>query len=117
VSLCPQSKRRRRQKKQDKDSATIATTEKETASYTLGMVAPAQEKTLPPFRLALTDEVLGYGSAGTIVFAGQWEGRDVAVKRMLKQFWELAERETSLLITADEHENVIRYFAKVSKFI
>ncbi|KAH9989239.1 hypothetical protein F4779DRAFT_266024 [Xylariaceae sp. FL0662B] len=57
------------------------------------------------------DEQLGMGSNGTVVFAGKFHGRDVAVKRMLTQFWDIASQETQLLLESDHHPNVIRYFA------
>lgn len=50
-------------------------------------------------------EQLGTGSNGTIVFAGKWDGRDVAVKRMLVQFNEIASQETRLLRESDDHPN------------
>jgi serine/threonine-protein kinase/endoribonuclease IRE1 len=50
-------------------------------------------------------EQLGTGSNGTIVFAGRWDGRDVAVKRMLVQFNEIASQETRLLRESDDHPN------------
>ncbi|KAJ4291405.1 bifunctional endoribonuclease/protein kinase ire1 [Collariella sp. IMI 366227] len=55
---------------------------------------------------------LGTGSNGTIVYAGKWDSRDVAVKRMLVQFNEIASRETDLLRESDDHPNVIRYYAQ-----
>ncbi|KAK3490128.1 hypothetical protein B0T13DRAFT_88240 [Neurospora crassa] len=58
------------------------------------------------------EQQLGIGSNGTIVFAGKWDGRDVAVKRMLVQFNEIASQETKLLRESDDHPNVIRYFAQ-----
>ncbi|KAH9897357.1 hypothetical protein F4778DRAFT_782944 [Xylariomycetidae sp. FL2044] len=57
------------------------------------------------------DEQLGMGSNGTVVFAGKFHGRDVAVKRMLTQFWDIATQETQLLLESDHHPNVIRYYA------
>ncbi|KAJ1327405.1 serine/threonine-protein kinase/endoribonuclease IRE1 [Microdochium nivale] len=57
------------------------------------------------------DVELGMGSNGTIVFSGKFHGRDVAVKRMLTQFWEIATQETRLLLESDKHPNVIQYFA------
>ncbi|KAI3322136.1 hypothetical protein HD806DRAFT_523524 [Xylariaceae sp. AK1471] len=57
------------------------------------------------------DYQLGMGSNGTVVFAGKFHGRDVAVKRMLTQFWEIATQETQLLLESDHHQNVIRYYA------
>ncbi|KAK3346088.1 hypothetical protein B0T25DRAFT_506218 [Lasiosphaeria hispida] len=58
------------------------------------------------------EQQLGTGSNGTVVFAGKWDGRDVAVKRMLVQFNEIASQETKLLRESDDHPNVIRYFAQ-----
>ncbi|KAI0482701.1 hypothetical protein GGR56DRAFT_621241 [Xylariaceae sp. FL0804] len=57
------------------------------------------------------DEQLGMGSNGTVVFAGKFLGRSIAVKRMLTQFWDIATQETRLLIESDHHPNVIRYYA------
>ncbi|GAB6029558.1 hypothetical protein CHUAL_005303 [Chamberlinius hualienensis] len=54
--------------------------------------------------------VLGKGCDGTFVFKGKFEERDVAVKRILSDCFEFADREVSLLREADAHPNVIRYF-------
>jgi serine/threonine-protein kinase/endoribonuclease IRE1 len=56
--------------------------------------------------------VLGQGSHGTIVYKGRLENRDVAVKRLLREFTEVADKEIDLLIRSDEHSSVVRYFAK-----
>ena len=56
------------------------------------------------------DQVLGFGSGGTVVYKGKFEGRDVAVKRMLHQYYDVASQEVSLLQQSDDHGNVIRYF-------
>ncbi|XP_034389206.1 serine/threonine-protein kinase/endoribonuclease IRE1 isoform X2 [Cyclopterus lumpus] len=55
-------------------------------------------------------EVLGHGTAGTFVFRGNFDGRHVAVKRILPKCLEVAEREVQLLRESDTHPNVIRYF-------
>uniref|UniRef100_A0A3Q0SE93 Serine/threonine-protein kinase/endoribonuclease IRE1 n=1 Tax=Amphilophus citrinellus TaxID=61819 RepID=A0A3Q0SE93_AMPCI len=57
-----------------------------------------------------SSEVLGHGSAGTFVFRGKFDGRHVAVKRILPECFEVAEREVQLLRESDTHPNVIRYF-------
>ncbi|KAK9861488.1 hypothetical protein WJX84_008156 [Apatococcus fuscideae] len=62
-------------------------------------------------RMEVTSEILGYGSCGTIVFSGTLDGRQVAVKRILRQFNELAHKEISALILSDEHPNIVRSFA------
>jgi hypothetical protein len=40
----------------------------------------------------LPDEVLGYGSHGTVVYRGSLHGRPLAVKRVLSQFVKSADR-------------------------
>lgn len=60
--------------------------------------------------LSITEEVLGFGSHGTIVFKGFFENRPVAVKRMLIDFYDVASHEINLLQESDDHSNVIRYF-------
>lgn len=62
--------------------------------------------------IQVTDEVLGYGGHGTVVYKGMLDGRKVAVKRMLKAYHASADREISLLIESDGHPNVVRYFLK-----
>ena len=62
--------------------------------------------------IQITDEVLGYGGHGTVVYRGKLDGRNVAVKRMLKTYHASADREISLLIESDGHSNVVRYFLK-----
>lgn len=63
----------------------------------------------------LKKKVLGHGSNGTIVFEGELvdhNNRKIAVKRMLREFFEIAKHEVSLLIESDEHPNIVRYFAR-----
>jgi serine/threonine protein kinase len=60
----------------------------------------------------VSEQVLGYGGHGTVVYKGKLDGRFVAVKRMLKAYHASADREISLLIESDGHPNVVRYFLK-----
>ncbi|KAL0564880.1 bifunctional endoribonuclease/protein kinase ire1 [Marasmius crinis-equi] len=60
--------------------------------------------------LIVSDQILGFGSHGTVVFRGDLQGRQVAVKRLLKSFVTLASREVSILQESDDHPNVIRYY-------
>ncbi|XP_077173197.1 serine/threonine-protein kinase/endoribonuclease IRE2 isoform X3 [Paroedura picta] len=55
-------------------------------------------------------EVVGRGAGGTCVFRGHFDGRKVAVKRLLPEYTHLVEREVQLLRESDEHPNVVRYF-------
>lgn len=41
---------------------------------------------------------------------GQFEGRAVAVKRLLRECFDLVQREVQLLQESDRHPNVLRYF-------
>ncbi|KAI9375767.1 hypothetical protein BJX61DRAFT_78835 [Aspergillus egyptiacus] len=59
-----------------------------------------------------TDVVLGHGSHGTVVYRGSFDGRDVAVKRMLVEFYDIASHEVGLLQESDDHNNVIRYYCR-----
>lgn len=61
------------------------------------------------------DEQLGTGSNGTVVYAGKWQDRPVAVKRMLRDFYDIASQETRLLREVDRHQNVIQYFAQLER--
>mmetsp|Transcript_27699 Transcript_27699/g.65045 ORF Transcript_27699/g.65045 Transcript_27699/m.65045 type:complete len:1449 (-) Transcript_27699:626-4972(-) len=62
--------------------------------------------------ITVSEEVLGYGGHGTVVYKGVLDGRNVAVKRMLKAYHASADREISLLIESDGDPNVVRYFLK-----
>lgn len=64
--------------------------------------------------LIISDKILGYGSHGTVVFQGSFENRPVAVKRMLLDFYDVANHEVRLLQESDDHPNVIRYFCSQS---
>ncbi|NXJ94681.1 ERN1 endoribonuclease, partial [Corythaixoides concolor] len=55
-------------------------------------------------------DVLGHGAGGTFVFRGRFEGRNVAVKRLLPECFHLVDREVQLLRESDEHPHVVRYF-------
>ncbi|KFM12501.1 Serine/threonine-protein kinase/endoribonuclease IRE1, partial [Aptenodytes forsteri] len=55
-------------------------------------------------------DVLGHGAGGTFVFRGQFDGRNVAVKRLLPEYFHLVDREVQLLRESDEHPHVVCYF-------
>lgn len=48
---------------------------------------------------------------------GRFDGRDVAVKRILPECFSVADREVHLLRESDEHPNVIRYFCTVGSHV
>jgi serine/threonine-protein kinase/endoribonuclease IRE1 len=55
---------------------------------------------------------LGNGSSGTVVFPGQFDGREVAVKRIVRSTHSLAAKEIKHLLSSDENPHVIRYIGK-----
>lgn len=46
-----------------------------------------------------------------MVFEGELDGRPVAVKRLLRQFYDLARKEIGALVLSDEHPNIVRLAA------
>ena len=54
-------------------------------------------------------DILGMGSLGTTVYSGKFQMREVAVKRLLKNYIQLAKSEIAILMRA-EHANVVRYY-------
>jgi serine/threonine-protein kinase/endoribonuclease IRE1 len=57
-----------------------------------------------------TEKILGHGSGGTTVYEGKFGTIDVAVKRMLLAYFDLAAQEVALLQQSDHHRSIIRYF-------
>uniref|UniRef100_T1INI5 non-specific serine/threonine protein kinase n=1 Tax=Strigamia maritima TaxID=126957 RepID=T1INI5_STRMM len=55
-------------------------------------------------------DIIGKGCEGTFVYRGQFENRNIAVKRIIPECFSFADREVDLLRESDEHPNVIRYF-------
>uniref|UniRef100_A0A7S1TIK4 non-specific serine/threonine protein kinase n=1 Tax=Compsopogon caeruleus TaxID=31354 RepID=A0A7S1TIK4_9RHOD len=65
-------------------------------------------------KITVSNKVLGYGSHGTVVYEGTLEpgSRRVAVKRLLRQFYDAARKEISMLIELDEiSSHIVRYYA------
>ena len=58
------------------------------------------------------DKCLGRGSNGTAVFPGSLDGREVAVKRLIRTSNSLAAKEIKHLLSSDENAHVVRYFGK-----
>lgn len=58
------------------------------------------------------ESCLGRGSNGTAVFPGTLDGREVAVKRLIRSSNSLAAKEIKHLLSSDENPHVVRYFGK-----
>ncbi|EDQ89538.1 uncharacterized protein MONBRDRAFT_32345 [Monosiga brevicollis MX1] len=65
-----------------------------------------------PRLIEVSDIILGRGSHGTIVSKGRFQSQDIAVKRVLKQYYDAAQLEVQILRNHDRHDNVIRYLCK-----
>lgn len=61
-------------------------------------------------RLFVSNSEIGRGSNGTVVFEGVYDGRPVAVKRLLLAHHEVAFKEIQNLIASDRHPNIVRWY-------
>lgn len=61
-------------------------------------------------RLFMSDSVIDNGSNGTMILEGYFDGRDVAVKRIVKAYYEAAWKEIENLIASDQHPNIVRWY-------
>ncbi|CAM8986686.1 unnamed protein product [Rhodiola kirilowii] len=61
-------------------------------------------------RLRISTKEIGKGSNGTIVFEGMYEGRPVAVKRLVQAHQDAAFKEIQNLIASDRHPNIVRWY-------
>ncbi|XP_062189270.1 serine/threonine-protein kinase/endoribonuclease IRE1-like [Phragmites australis] len=61
-------------------------------------------------KLYVSNKEIGRGSNGTVVFEGSYDGRQVAVKRLLRSHNDIAEKETQNLIISDRDPNIVRLY-------
>lgn len=61
-------------------------------------------------KLVVTNTEIAKGSNGTIVLEGVYEGRLVAVKRLVKAHHDVAFKEVQNLIASDRHQNIVRWY-------
>lgn len=61
-------------------------------------------------RLFVSSIEIAKGSSGTVVYEGIYEGRKVAVKRLVQAHHEVAFKEIRNLIASDQHPNIIRLY-------
>lgn len=60
-------------------------------------------------RLFVSTKEIAKGSNGTIVLEGIYDGRPVAVKRLVKTHHDVAIKEIQNLIASDQHPNIVRW--------
>ncbi|CAI0421777.1 unnamed protein product [Linum tenue] len=61
-------------------------------------------------KLYVSDTEIAKGSNGTIVLEGIYEGRRVAVKRLVQAHHDVAFKEVQNLIASDRHPNIVRWY-------
>lgn len=61
-------------------------------------------------KLFVSSKEIAKGSNGTIVLEGIYEGRKVAVKRLVRAHHDVAFKEIQNLIASDQHPNIVRWY-------
>ncbi|XP_049357356.1 serine/threonine-protein kinase/endoribonuclease IRE1a [Solanum verrucosum] len=61
-------------------------------------------------KLFVSSTEIAKGSNGTVVFEGIYEGRAVAVKRLVRAHHDIAFKEIQNLIASDRHPNIVRWY-------
>lgn len=61
-------------------------------------------------KLFVSNNEIAKGSNGTIVVEGVYEGRKVAVKRLVRAHHDVAFKEIQNLIASDQHPNIVRWY-------
>ncbi|XP_076956605.1 serine/threonine-protein kinase/endoribonuclease IRE1a-like [Bidens hawaiensis] len=61
-------------------------------------------------KLFVSSKEIAKGSNGTIVLEGVYEGRKVAVKRLVRAHHDVAFKEIQNLIASDQHPNIVRWY-------
>ncbi|XP_012828622.1 PREDICTED: serine/threonine-protein kinase/endoribonuclease IRE1a [Erythranthe guttata] len=61
-------------------------------------------------KLVVSNNEIAKGSNGTMVLEGVYEGRPVAVKRLVRAYNDVAFKEIQNLIVSDRHPNIVRWF-------
>ncbi|KAL3830529.1 hypothetical protein ACJIZ3_019331 [Penstemon smallii] len=61
-------------------------------------------------KLIIYNKEIAKGSNGTIVLEGHYDGRPVAVKRLVRTHHDVAVKEIQNLIASDQHPNIVRWY-------
>lgn len=61
-------------------------------------------------KLFVSNREIAKGSNGTVVYEGVYEGRKVAVKRLVQAHHDVAFKEIQNLIASDHHPNIVRWY-------
>ncbi|KAL2906032.1 Serine/threonine-protein kinase/endoribonuclease IRE1a, partial [Bienertia sinuspersici] len=61
-------------------------------------------------KLFVSNREIAKGSNGTVIYEGIYDGRKVAVKRLVQAHHEVAFKEIQNLIASDQHQNIVRWY-------
>lgn len=61
-------------------------------------------------KLYVSNYEIAKGSNGTAVFEGTYDGRPVAVKRLVRTHHDVALKEIQNLVASDQHPNIVRFY-------
>jgi serine/threonine-protein kinase/endoribonuclease IRE1 len=61
-------------------------------------------------KLLVSNKEIAKGSNGTVVLEGIYDGRHVAVKRLVQTHHDVALKEIQNLIASDQHPNIVRWY-------
>ncbi|XP_048226917.1 serine/threonine-protein kinase/endoribonuclease IRE1b-like isoform X2 [Ricinus communis] len=61
-------------------------------------------------KLIVSNKEIAKGSNGTVVLEGIYDGRSVAVKRLVQTHHDVALKEIQNLIASDQHPNIVRWY-------
>ena len=61
-------------------------------------------------KLLVSKKEIAKGSNGTVVLEGIYDGRPVAVKRLVQTHHDVALKEIQNLIASDQHPNIVRWY-------
>ncbi|AED93301.1 inositol requiring 1-1 [Arabidopsis thaliana] len=61
-------------------------------------------------KLFVSNKEIAKGSNGTVVLEGSYEGRLVAVKRLVQSHHDVAQKEILNLMASDKHSNIVRWY-------
>ncbi|KAI1622261.1 endoplasmic reticulum to nucleus signaling IRE [Exophiala viscosa] len=109
------AKRGKRGGKKNKKAKKTMDPEAMDENVLLTSEVPTKDGLLQVGRLKINtseERCLGRGSNGTAVFPGSLDGREIAVKRLIRTSNSLAAKEIKHLLSSDENPHVIRYFGK-----
>ncbi|KAK7406943.1 hypothetical protein VNO78_08579 [Psophocarpus tetragonolobus] len=105
-------------KKKARKSAKKFKEDKQTSSAEEDILTSKETNTDTPLqvdgrrigKLLVSNKEIAKGSNGTIVLEGTYEGRTVAVKRLVLAHHDVANKEIQNLIASDRHPNIVRWY-------